>query len=127
VTAIAQARQTGPWASGLLLLVGVGPWLFLLGYTAWEVWVPLCSSSRELWPPPSSALLWLAFFGLPWLAAVTALSTVLHFLGNAVRTPLIATAVAAFLTLVILILTGPFARDQVLSAMRAACERSSLS
>jgi hypothetical protein len=127
VIALAQRRQAGVWASGLLLLVGVGPWLFLLGYTAWEVIVPLCSSGRELWPPPSAALLFVAFYGLPWLAVVAALSMVLHVLGNTVRAPLIVTAVAAFLTLVILILTGSIARDHAWSAMRAECERNSLS
>jgi len=125
--AIAQARQTRVWASGLLLLVGVGPWLFLLGYTAWEVIGPLCSSGRELWPPPSSALLWMAFYGLPWLAAVAGLSVVLHFLDNAIRAPLIAAAVAAFLTLTIRIVAGPFAQAHAWSAMRAECERNSLS
>lgn len=117
MTAIAQARQTRVWAWNLLLL----------GYTAWEVIVPLCSPGRELWPPPSGALLFVAFYGLPWLAAVAGLSMILHFLGSGIRVMLIAAAVAAFLTLTILILAGPFAQAHAWSAMRAERARTRLS
>lgn len=116
-------RSLNFWRSAVYLLLGVGPWLFLVGYTAWEVIVPACTSGRELWPPPSGAFLLMVVLGGPWLLAMIILTLGLKLLRQPVRTLVLTTSAFAFGSWLILLVFGPFAQSHSWRAMRAECER----
>lgn len=110
------------WLRAGYLLFGVGPWLFLLGYTAWEVFVPLCDPMREMWPPPNAAGHWAVFFGGPWLVVIAALTVGLRAAGRRVSELALISVSAALGACLILIITQPFATSHAQEATRVECE-----
>jgi hypothetical protein len=107
----------------ICLLLGLGPWLFCLGYTAWEVFVPACNDMRELWPPPNAAGHWIVIFVGPWLLVMALLNFRLKLTGHRTRTLTLIVSSVALGTCVVLVATQPFATTHALDATRAACER----
>jgi hypothetical protein len=111
----------------IYLLLGVGPWLFFLGYTAWEVVVPACNGMRELWPPPNAAGHWIVIFVGPWLIVMSFLNFKLKFVGDRTNELTLTISAVALGTCLVLIITQPFATSYALDATRAECERIGLS
>lgn len=120
------SQSTHRWAQALYLLVGVGPWIALLGFTAWEVIVPACTSARELWPPPSGAFLLIMTLGLPWLLVMASLTAGIRLMRQPVKALMLATGGAAIGVWLILLIAGPFAQSYAWNAMRAECQRGGL-
>jgi hypothetical protein len=110
----------------IYLLLGVGSWLFFLGYTAWEVFVPACNGMRELWPPPNAAGHWIVIFVGPWLIVMALLNFRLKFAGHRTNELTLIISSVALGTCLVLIITQPFATSYAIDATRAECERISL-
>ena len=110
----------------IYLLLGVGPWLFFLCYTAWEVFVPACNGMRELWPPPNASGHWIVIFVVPWLIVMALLNFRLQFVGDRTDKLTLIISSGALGTCLALIITQPFATSYAVDATRAECERIGL-